>query len=534
MLVRSSNQAVGWLLDRRDRQAELAGELEVALVAARHRHDRAGAVAHQDVVGDPDRDLLAVDRIGGVRTGEHAGLLAGLVLAFEVLLAGRPVSGSRRRRRPGRRSVRVSTKGCSGDSTMNDAPNSVSGRVVNTVMSPAARGEVDLGAVAASDPVALHRLDRVGPVEQFEVVDQAVGVGGDAHHPLAHVALEHREVAAVAASVGGDLLVGDHGAEAGAPVDRCLADVGEPVVVDDVGALDRALRSAHGRPSGVGRDAGLELGDQFGDRARPVEVVVVPGVEHLAEDPLGPAVEVGVGGRHAAARVVGEPEPAELAAIGGDVVVGRGRRVLAGLDGELLGGQPERVEAHRVQHVVAGHPLEAGEHVGADEAERVSDVQAGARRVREHVEHEQLLAACRGEVGIGEWARRCSASRTCGARPTSPASATRCPARGRRCSGAEVRRCCLRGMSFASLIPADQPTARAAPARSHSPMWSGADVRCRRLDRAERRYGHRPMSARSRSTDTVANGFGAVADAFEQNFVEHGELGAAFCAVRRR
>ena len=43
---------------------------------------------------------------------------------------------------------------------------------------------------------------------------QPVGVGGDAHHPLAHVALEDGEVAAVAAPVGGDLLVGDDRAQA--------------------------------------------------------------------------------------------------------------------------------------------------------------------------------------------------------------------------------------------------------------------------------------------------------------------------------
>ena len=260
---------------------------------------------------------------------------------------------------------------------------------------------MDLGAVAAADPVALHRLDRVGPVEQFEVVDQPVGVGGDAHHPLAHVALEHREVAAVAAAVGGDLLVGDDRAEAGAPVDRRLTDVGEATIVDDVRALGGRQfgpRAAVGCRPG----AGLELGDQFVDRAGPVELVVVPGVEHLAEDPLRPAVELGVGGRHAAARIVGQAQPAQLAAVGGDVLGGRDRRVLAGLDGELLGGQAERVEAHGVQHVVAGHPLEAGEHVGADEAEWMADVQAGARRVREHVEHEQLLAALGGQVGVGE------------------------------------------------------------------------------------------------------------------------------------
>ncbi len=262
---------------------------------------------------------------------------------------------------------------------------------------------MNFGAVAAADPVALHRLDGVGPVEQFEVVDETVGVGGDAHHPLAHVALEHREVAAVAAPIGGDLLVGDHGAQTGAPVDRCLTDVREPAIVDDVGALvggQLGPRSA----VGGGARARLEFGDQFGDRTCPVEVVVVPGVEDLAEDPLCPAVELGVGGRHAAARVVGQAQTAQLATVGGNVLGGGDCRVLAGFDGELLGGQAECVEAHGVQHVVAGHPLEPGEHVCADEAQRVPDVQPRARWVREHVEHEQLLAALVGEFGVGEWA----------------------------------------------------------------------------------------------------------------------------------
>ena len=40
---------------RDDRQTVLARELEVALVAAGDGHDRARAVVHQHVVGDPDR-----------------------------------------------------------------------------------------------------------------------------------------------------------------------------------------------------------------------------------------------------------------------------------------------------------------------------------------------------------------------------------------------------------------------------------------------------------------------------------------------
>ena len=79
-------RTIGGLLDGGDVQPELASELEVALVAGGHGHDGAGAVTHQHVVGDPHRDLLAVERVGRVRAGEHAGLLATLVLTVEVVL----------------------------------------------------------------------------------------------------------------------------------------------------------------------------------------------------------------------------------------------------------------------------------------------------------------------------------------------------------------------------------------------------------------------------------------------------------------
>ena len=84
-----------------------------------------------------------------------------------------------------------------------------------------------------------------------------------------------------------------------------------------------------------------------------------------------------------------------------DVGLGGGARVGAGLHRVLLGGQPERVEAHRVQHVVPGHPQVAAQHVGADEAQRVPDVQPGAGRVGEHVQQVELLAARRGAGRIG-------------------------------------------------------------------------------------------------------------------------------------
>ena len=134
--------------------------------------------------------------------------------------------------------------------------------------------ERDLGADAAPDPVALHELDRLGPVEQVEVGEQPLGVRGDAQHPLLQRALEHGMVAALAAAVGGDLLVGEHGAERRAPVDRRLVEVREAVRVDDrrarVGVEIDPRRGRRGWRRSRARAPRVELRDQLGDRAGPV------------------------------------------------------------------------------------------------------------------------------------------------------------------------------------------------------------------------------------------------------------------------
>ena len=49
--------------DLDDLAAELLSELPVAVIVRRNSHDGAGAVAHQNVVGNEDRDLLAVYRV---------------------------------------------------------------------------------------------------------------------------------------------------------------------------------------------------------------------------------------------------------------------------------------------------------------------------------------------------------------------------------------------------------------------------------------------------------------------------------------
>ena len=61
--------------------------------------------------------------------------------------------------------------------------------------------------------------------------------------------------------------------------------------------------------------------------------------------------------------------------------------MLTGLDRVLLGGQTERVPAHRVQHVETAQALVARDDVGRGVALGMSDVQPRAARVGEHVEH---------------------------------------------------------------------------------------------------------------------------------------------------
>ncbi len=101
-----------------------------------------------------------------------------------------------------------------------------------------------------------------------------------------------------------------------------------------------------------------------------------------------------------------QAQAVELTPVVRDVRFGGDARVLAGLHRVLLGREAERIEPHRVQHVVTGHAQVAGVDVGADEAQRVPDVQPVAARVGEHVEHEGLRLASHRLESVGQGAGR--------------------------------------------------------------------------------------------------------------------------------
>ena len=221
------------------------------------------------------------------------------------------------------------------------------------LLAGAVDAEDDARAVRAPDPVALHRQDALGPLlEQLHLVEQRVGVVGDPEEPLRQALRLDLGAAALAVPVD-HLLVGEHRLVLRAPLDRRLLAVREPLL------------------------------------------------EEAQEEPLRPAV-VGRVGRGELARPVDRPaHPAHLLADRGDVAVGHLPRMAPLLDRGVLGGQAERVVAHRAQHLEAPATPQVHEHVSDRVVERVPHVQL-ARGVGEHLDDVGLARVPhRAGLGVG-------------------------------------------------------------------------------------------------------------------------------------
>src|SRR6266511_2198816 len=196
--------AVGRHDDRLDRELVPLGEGVVALVVGRDAHDRSGAVLHQHVVRHPDRESVVVDRIRNEVTCEDARLLLLRVRPFD----GRPCGGMTRvlehlllvgssLRQP--RDERVLRREHEeGGPEERVRPGREDGDVDVELLDP----EDDLGALGTADPVALHREDSLRPrLEQVHLLEQPIGVGGDAEEPLLEATGLHLPAAALTVTV---------------------------------------------------------------------------------------------------------------------------------------------------------------------------------------------------------------------------------------------------------------------------------------------------------------------------------------------
>ncbi len=332
--------------DHANRQVERPCEIQVALVVGGNGHDGAVAVVGQDVVGGVHRQPFAVHGVDRVALQEDARLLAircqpvDLAGAADLLQVPGELLADGRARGRGQlgRQVGVGGDDEEGRAEQGVGARRVDGHVARRRAVHTLDLEHDVGTRRAPDPVALHGEHPVGPApfELGHVSQQPVGVVGDAQVPLGQLLLRHRGVAALAQPVD-DLLVGQHGLVLRAPVHLARPAVGQPPLV------------------------------------------------HPQEQPLVPAVVLGVARAQGAVPVEGAGIAAHGRALLGDVLVGPGARVQAPVDRGVLGGKAEGVPANGVHDVEAAlHPVPRD-----DVAQRVrlgvTHVQV-AGGVREHVE----------------------------------------------------------------------------------------------------------------------------------------------------
>ena len=217
------------------------------------------------------------------------------------------------------------------------------------------------------NPVALEQFDSLGPVEVVQLVNEALGILGNAKQPLLQgAAFDHVPFLFPL----GHFFIGQNRAQTGTPVDGRLRHVGEADLIDLF----------------PGPAFGLQLGNGPGFLFCLVEVAVVD----LQEDPLGPLHVTGVGGIDLTVPVVAEAQHPQLTAKVIDVVLGVDPRMLAGLASMFFGGQPEGVPAHRMENIESALALVAGDDVSGGVAFGVADVQPGPAGVGKHVERIEL------------------------------------------------------------------------------------------------------------------------------------------------
>ena len=217
----------------------------------RNCHDGACTIASEHVFGNPDRYLIARDGVDGVGTAEDARhLMSGLALQFGLVLALVEVSlyfglvvgcgdhlhifafGSQHHE--GDTEHGIGTSGKDGEFEWL----AVCGQGLRVVVGH--HFKLCLGTFRTTDPVALGLLQGIGPVDGLQTVEQTLGISRDTEAPLAHEFLLDGITAAFAHAID-NLVVGQHGAEHGAPVHHRFAQIGDTIVHQGLLLLHFAL-----------------------------------------------------------------------------------------------------------------------------------------------------------------------------------------------------------------------------------------------------------------------------------------------------
>ncbi len=152
------------------REIELLGELPVAGVVGRNGHDGAGSVGYEHIVGDPYRNPLAIDWVDGIAAAEYSGLVLGQVGSFQIRFTGGLLDIGLDSVSLGFGSKFLHQGMFWRYDHIGGAEQSVaSGGIDFEAFRAVLEFENHAGPFAPANPVALHRLDGVRPIQTVQV-----------------------------------------------------------------------------------------------------------------------------------------------------------------------------------------------------------------------------------------------------------------------------------------------------------------------------------------------------------------------------
>ena len=321
--------------DRLDRQVILLGEFEIPLIVRGHPHHRAFAVAHEHIVADPHRNGRTGDGMTHRQAGRHSLLFlrrelrldrrAALAFLDERrqlrVIACRPDSESMLRCHRAERHAHERIRACRKRMQHALAVGAETGDVVR---------KPEPHSLALAYPIGLHGAHAVRPPRHMpQSIEQILGIVRDLQVIHRDFAFLDRRAGAPAAAVD-HLLVREHGLIHRIPIDH----------------------------------PGLQVGNAL--------------FQHAQEQPLIPAIILRTAGGDLPAPIQGEPQGFELRFHGGDVVESPFRRRHPVRHGGVLGGQPEGIPPHGLQHILAVHAHESRKDVADGVVAHMPHVQAAA------------------------------------------------------------------------------------------------------------------------------------------------------------
>ena len=214
-----------------DRQIEFASKLEITLIMCGNCHNGARAVGHQHVIGNPDRDLFARDRVNGITAREDARLFFVGRFALNIRLAQSLGLIGHYFFFLSRSSQFFHQRMLRGQYHKGHPPQSIGAGSEYFQLIPLLGAELDQRTFGFTDPVGLQHAYTRRPIDRI-VIQQFFGIIGDLEEPLFQILLDNRRTTTLAVAViPPDLFARQSGIAIRAPIHRRHFAISQTVFV---------------------------------------------------------------------------------------------------------------------------------------------------------------------------------------------------------------------------------------------------------------------------------------------------------------